>query len=181
MASTPLPMHSLATQDLSLEIVASLRALLSAFEDIAQPFQVHAVARLAGLHLAWGWSPEIMHVIWSSNGAEHQMTRRSCDEDAVQVGTGTSMSTRYAHDSHLQPCKTGHKRNTNGQENVCHQSLVRWRVHPGCALHLGSDVDRLIVPQLWGLRFSTTQEASQLGMWLTFPAGYTPHDLAHMA
>ena len=64
------------------------RALLSASEDTAQPFQVHAVARLAGLHLAWGWSPEITHVIWSSNGAEHQMTRRSCDEDAVQMGTG---------------------------------------------------------------------------------------------
>ena len=71
-----------------LEIVAYVRAFCSAPADIAQPFQVHAVARLAGLHLAWGWSPEIMHVIWSWNGAEHQMTRRSCDEDAVQMGTG---------------------------------------------------------------------------------------------
>ena len=85
-------MHSLATQDLSQRTVEThsdcgffVRALLSAFADIAQPFQVHADARLVGLHLAWGWSPELMHVIWSSNGG-HGLTRCSCEGDAVQMG-----------------------------------------------------------------------------------------------
>ena len=136
IGSTPLPMHSLPTQDLSQRTVEThsdcgffVRALLSAFADIAQPFQVHADARLVGLHLAWGWSPELMHVIWSSNGG-HGLTRCSCEGDAVQMGP--SLSPRYAHESQLQPHKAGIKRNINGQENVCHQSLTRWKIHPGC-------------------------------------------------